>query len=71
MTYDEKKMTSKMLLDTLKTRGIFDSAKAVTNDQCIHSNASKASRVIYKAVVGAFVAKAFEGSALSLLTVLL
>jgi hypothetical protein len=35
MTYDEKKLTSKMLLDTLKTRGIFDSAKAVTNDQYI------------------------------------
>jgi copper chaperone CopZ len=71
MTYDEKKLTSKMLLDTLKTRGIFDSAKAVTNDQYIHSNASKASQIVYKAVVGAFVEKAFEGSALSLLTVLL
>jgi hypothetical protein len=69
MTYNE--LTAKILLDTMKTRGIFDSAKAVTNDQYIHSNASKASQVIYRAVVGAFVGKAFEGSALSLLTVLL
>jgi uncharacterized protein (DUF952 family) len=71
MTYDEKKLTSKMLFHTLKTRGIFNSAKVVTNDQYIHSNASKASQVIYKAVFGAFVEKAVEGSALSLLTVLL
>lgn len=71
MTYNEKKLTSKMLLDMLKTRGIFNPAKALTNDQYIHSNASKASQIVYKAVVGAFVEKAFEGSALSLLTVLL
>jgi hypothetical protein len=68
MRYDEKKVTSKMLLDTLKTRGIFNPAKAVTNDQY---NASKASQVLYKAIVGAFVEKALEGSALSLLIVLL
>ena len=43
----------------------------VTNDQYIHSNASKASQIVYGAVVGAFVEKAFEGSALSLLAVLL
>ncbi len=71
MTYDERKVTSKMLLETLRTRGIFNPAKAVTNDQYIHSNASRASHIIYKAVVGAFVEKAFEGSALSLLAVLL
>jgi len=71
MTYDEKRLTSKMLIETLKTRGIFDPAKAMTNDQYIHSNASKASQIVYKAVVGAFVEKAFEGSALSLLSVLL
>lgn len=71
MTYDEKKVSSRMLLDTLQTRGIFDSARAVTNDQYVRSTASKASQVVYKAVVGAFVERAFEGSALSLLTVLL
>jgi len=71
MTYDEKKLTSQMLLDTLKTRGIFNPDKALTNDQYIRSNASKAGQIVYKAVVGAFVEKAFEGSALSLLTVLL
>ncbi len=71
MTYDEKKVTSKMLLDTLKTRGIFDPSRAVTNDQYIHAGASRASQLVYKAVVGAFVEKAFEGSALSLLAALL
>lgn len=71
MTYDEKKVNSQMLLDTLKTRGIFDPSKAVTNDQYFHSGASKAGQLVYKAVVGAFVEKAFEGSALSFLAVLL
>jgi copper chaperone CopZ len=71
MTYDEQKVTAKMLLDTLKTRGIFNPSKAVTNDQYIHSGASKAGHLVYKAVVGAFVEKAFEGSAFSLFAVLL
>jgi len=69
ITYDQKKITSQMLLDTLKTRGIFDPAKAVTNDQYIHSSASRATEIFYKAVAGAFVESALEGSALSLLAV--
>ena len=69
ITYDEKKVTSRMLLDTLKTRGIFDPSKAVTNDQYIHSSASKATSIVYKAVVGAVVETLLEGSALSLLAV--
>jgi hypothetical protein len=69
ITYDQKKVNSQMLLDTLKTRGIFDPSKAMTNDQYIHSSASKATSIVYKAVVGAVVETALEGSALSLLAV--
>jgi copper chaperone CopZ len=69
ITYDSKKVTSQMLIETLKTRGIFDPSKAMTNDQYIHSSASKATSIVYKAFVGAVVESFLEGSALSLLAV--
>jgi copper chaperone CopZ len=71
LIYDEKKVTSQILLDILKTRGFFDSSKAITNDQYIHRTASKAGHVLYKAVFGAFVESALQGSSLSLLTFLI
>lgn len=69
--FDEKKVTSKILLDTLKTRGIFDPIKAVTNDQYIHSTASKAGNIVYKAFLGTIVEQTFQGSPLALLSLLI
>jgi copper chaperone CopZ len=71
LIYDGRKVNSQILLDLLQTRGFFDSSKAVTNDQYIHRTASKAGHVLYKAVFGAFVESALQGSPLSLLTFLL
>ncbi|MFZ5906465.1 MAG: HMA2 domain-containing protein [Nitrospirota bacterium] len=69
ITYDEKKITADYLLTILQSRGIFDISKATTNDQYITSTATKAGNIVYKAVLGAVVESALEGSALSLLAV--
>lgn len=71
INYDEKKATSRMLLDTLQARGIYDPSKAVTNDQYIHNTASKAGHVIYKAFLGTVVEQALQGSPLALLSLLI
>ena len=71
ITYDQKKITSQKLLDTLKTRGIFDPSKALTNDQYIHSSVSKAGNIVYKAFLGTIVEQTLQGSPLALLGLLI
>ena len=65
--YDQKTAGPREILSLLRERGHFDPAKAVTNDQYIHTAASSAGRVVVKAVFGSVVEKTFESSALSLL----
>lgn len=69
--YNASMIDSREIIGTLQRAGYFDETKAISNDQYIHSAASKAGKVLGKAALGAFVEKAFEGSALSLLAILL
>ncbi len=69
--YDARLITSKAVLDILIKKKYFDITRAVTNDQYIHSAASKAGMILGRALFGVFVEKALEGSALSLLAVLI
>lgn len=71
INYDREKVTSQKLLDTLKTRGIFDPSKALSNDQYIHSTASKAGNIVYKALLGTIVEQTLQGSPLALLGLLI
>jgi copper chaperone CopZ len=71
INYDPKKVTPQTLLDVLKTRGIFDASKAVTNDQYIHTSASKVGHVIYKALLGTIVEQILQCSPLALLSFLI
>jgi len=71
VNYNPKMASHKDIISLLQRKGYFDTTKAATNDQYIHSAASKAGHVVGKAVLGAFVQEALEGSALSLLAVLL
>jgi hypothetical protein len=69
--YDSKQVRSKEILDILKQAGYFDPSKALTNDQYVHAAISKTGGVVWKALFGAFVEQALEGSALSVLAILI
>jgi hypothetical protein len=69
--YDPKAVRSKEILDTLNQAGYVDPSKAITNDQYIRITVSKVGQVIWKVLFGAVVEEALEGSALSLITVLI
>ncbi len=71
VNYNPKKLTHQALLDILRTRGIFDSSKAVTNDQFIRTSALKAGHVVYKACLGVIVEQTLQGSPLALLSLLI
>lgn len=71
VTYDSKSLNAKRILDSLTKRGYFDSARVVRNDDYVNSAVSRAGGLISKALIGLILEKAFEGSALSLLTVLI
>lgn len=67
--YDRKTISSDLILNTLENEGLFDSSKAISCDQYINKAASKAGQALGKILFGAFVEKAFEGSALSYVAV--
>ena len=67
--YDREIISSNLILNTLENEGLFDSSKAVSCDQYINEAASKAGQFLGKILFGAFVEKAFEGSALSYVAV--
>jgi copper chaperone CopZ len=69
--YDPKTVSSKSILDALEAAGYFDLSKAVTNDQHVYEAAARTGGILWKALAGALVGKAFEGSALSFLAVLI
>lgn len=69
--YNASQISQSDILNTLKRSGYYDETKAVSNDEYIQSAASRAGKVIGKAAFGVFVDKAFEGSALSLLGLLI
>lgn len=59
------------LLDLLHERGYYKPDRAVTHDQYIDRMASKAGRIVGRAVMGAFVENAISGTPLSLLALLI
>lgn len=69
--YNASQINDKDIINTLQRAGYFDETKAISNDQYIHKAASNAGKVLGKAAFGVFVDRAFEGSALSLLGLLL
>lgn len=71
VNYNPKAVKRDDILSLLQRIGYYDATKTITNDEYIHSAVSKAGQVIGKAVFGAFVGEAFEGSALSLITILI
>ena len=71
VNYNPKMANHKDIISILQRKGYFDTTKAATNDQYIHSAAAKTGHLVGRAVLGAFVQEALEGSALSLLAVLL
>ena len=71
INYNPQKLSHVALLDILRTRGIFDSSKAVTNDQFIQTSALKAGNVVYKAFLGVIVEQTLQGSPLALLSLLI
>ncbi len=72
INYDSRLIGPNRILNALKDRGYVDPSKAMmTNDDVIESAVSKAGGFLGKALLGLLVEKTFEGSALSLLTVLI
>ncbi len=71
INYDEKTVSSRRILQVLAEYNIFDHTRATTHDQYVHRAASKVSKSLGKVALGAALDAAFEGSALSLLAVLL
>jgi copper chaperone CopZ len=71
VNYDPKIISSNEITDIVAEQGYFDKKKAVTSDQYLSYSFEKVGQVIGKAVFGTMVEKAFEGSALSLIAVLL
>jgi hypothetical protein len=69
--YNASQINDKDIINTLQRAGYFDETKALSNDQYIHTAASKAGKVLGKAALGVFVDKALEGSALSLISLLI
>ncbi len=71
INYNHRTTRHQDIVKLLERKGYFDSTKAATNDQYINYAAEKTGRVIGKAALGLAVEKALEGSALSLLALLL
>lgn len=69
--YNPSLTSSMEILNVFQTAGYLDRSRIVTNDQYIHRTVSNAGNLISKAVLGTFVEKALEGSALSLIALLI
>lgn len=69
--YNFRAVSSGTILNVLKCNGYFDPSKAVTHDQVIQTAVSNAGCFLGKTVCGAVVESALEGSAWSLLAVLI
>ncbi len=71
INYNPKAVKDRDIVNTLQRRGYFDTSRALTNDQYIRKAASQAGSLVGKAIFGTIVDKALEGSALSLITLLI
>jgi copper chaperone CopZ len=71
VNYNPKAVQQKDIISLLQRHGYFDASKALNDDQYLQSVASKAGNVVGKAIFSTFVEHALEGSALSLITLLI
>jgi copper chaperone CopZ len=71
INYNTKTLTSDKILSALSQKGWFDHSKMATRDDVLQETVSKVGSVVSRALVGLVLEKTFEGSMLSLLTVLI
>ena len=69
--YNPAEIRHQDILSSLKRAGFYQPDNAVSNDQVVHQATSKAFKVVTKAVTGAFIETALQGTGLSFLTILL
>ncbi len=70
VNYDHKTVSEQSIINLLENAGYFKTDKAMTNDQYIHSAASRVGKLLWDAVIGSFVGLALEGTPLSILSIL-
>ena len=71
INYNHRTTNHEDIISLLERKGYFDRKKAMSNDGYFHKAAEKTGRVIGKAVLGMAIKKAFEGSALSFIGLLI
>lgn len=69
--YNPAQIKTEYIVGAFQRAGYFDPSKALTNDQYIQKTMSGVGNMVGKAVSGAAVGKALEGSALSFLAILI
>ena len=69
--YDRRATSPEDIIGLLERKGYFDRTKATTDEGYIHTAAEKTGRIVGKAALGIAIEKAFEGSALSLISLLI
>lgn len=71
INYNKKTTKHEDIIGLLERKGYFDRTKAESNEGYIQAAAGKTGRVIGKFALGMAIEKAFEGSALSLISLLI
>jgi hypothetical protein len=71
INYNPAEIHHQDILNALATNGFYHPDKTVTNDQVVHQATSKAFSVVAKAVSGAFIETALQGTGLSFLAILI
>ena len=71
INYNPTEIQHQDILNALAVAGFYHPDKTITNDQVIHQATAKAFNVLTKAVSGAFIETALQGTGLSFLAILL
>ncbi len=71
INYDSFVLNEKEIINFFEKEGIFDSTKAFNTDTYLENMASKAGEVIGKTLFSTFVGRAFEGTPLAFLSIIL
>ena len=71
INYNHRTAKHEDIVGLLERKGYFDRTKATTNEGYIHAVAEKTGRIVGKAALGMAMEKALEGSALSLISLLI
>ena len=71
INYNSRTLSSDKVLSALNQKGWLDRSKVATHDDVLQETVSKVGSVVSRALVGLVLEKTFEGSMLSLLTVLI